>query len=189
MDVEVGEAAVVVGGALLVGLSSELVVLVDVGVVLVRVGAGGSASVRVLAGGVEEDADDDDEDGDVDEGSSFSAVLLVGCSVCESSVEDVLGSCGCALGLCVGSVALLGEDELELLSCADSSALLDGLLVERVLVLSVVAGLSSSSSSSSSSPPLSPFPPDPWPSSSPPLSNCLLRSAAAGAAATETCSG
>jgi hypothetical protein len=74
VDVEVGDA-VAVGGALLVGVSSELVVLVDVGLVLARVGAG------VLAGGVEEDVEKDDEDVEVEEGSSSSAVLLVGCSV------------------------------------------------------------------------------------------------------------
>lgn len=95
-------------------------------------------------------------------------------------MADVLGSCGCAVGLCDGSVALLDEVELGLLSSACGCALLDGLLEERVLVLSV-AGLSSLSSLSS----LSPFPPDPSPLFPSP-SDCLLRSAVAGAAATET---
>lgn len=184
------------GDALLVGLTSELAGLVgpllDVGLVLVlvlvRVGAGGSSSVLVLAGGAEEDVAEDEEDMDVDvnveEGLCCSSVLVVGSSVCESSVEDVLGSCGCALELSVGSVALLDELELESLSGADDCGMLGGLLEERVLVLSG-AELSSSSSSSSS-----PFPPDPSPSfpspSFSPPSDCLLRRAAAPAP--ETCS-
>ena len=186
VDVEV-EEAVVVGGAL-VGLTSELAVLVgpllDVGLVLVlvRVGAGGSSSVLVLAGDAEEDvAEDVNVDVDVEEGSCCSSVLLVGSSVCESSVEDVLGSCGCALELSVGSVALLDELELGSLPVADGCALLDGLLEERVFVLSE-AEVSSSLSSLPLPDSSSSFP---APSFSPP-SDCLLRRATA--TATETCS-